>query len=173
MAAITRTSIRFEVCTTDSLYLAILQYAEQFCLEKNRHISDLIQKQRSALGCFEQSGFITDCSRKSAFGVPEELAFEQRLRDRAAIDRDKRILTSTALIVDGPRDKFFAGTAGAGNQHIAVGIADALNHFENLLHLGTLTDDIFQLILFVQLAAEIGLLPERGVRVQRIFDDFQ
>jgi len=49
--------------------------------------------------------------------MPEQLAFNQLVRKRAAIDRDELAPTSVAVLVDRARDEFLACAGLAGNQN--------------------------------------------------------
>jgi len=55
-------------------------------------------------------------TRERAAHVPEQFAFDQRRRQRSAIDRNKRMIVPRALSVDGPRHKFFTRSAFPNNQ---------------------------------------------------------
>ena len=77
-----------------------------------------------------------------AFFVAEELAFEQRFGERAAMNDDQRMEPARAGVVDGARDQFFAGAAFAGDQHRGVGGRDGLDGVKDLLHGFALADDV-------------------------------
>ena len=72
---------------------------------------------------------------KTAFFVAEELAFHQIFRNRATVDRDKRLVGAIGQFVDGTRRLFFTGTRFAGNinGHAAAGeAADQVADFDHL-----------------------------------------
>ena len=54
----------------------LLQHAQQFRLEFQRKIADLIQEHRSAVGHLESADALDNGTRKSASFVPKELAFQ-------------------------------------------------------------------------------------------------
>jgi hypothetical protein len=57
--------------TADRPYLVFLEYAQQFDLQAHRHIADLIEHQRAALGSLEEA-FVRTCrAGEGALCVPE------------------------------------------------------------------------------------------------------
>src|SRR5215472_3538400 len=92
----------------DAFQLLFLQYAEQLGLHRERHFADLIEEQRAAVRQFEAAGFVLKRSGKSTFHVPEELALEQTLRNRTAIQLDQRTFATPALLMDTSRDELLA-----------------------------------------------------------------
>jgi hypothetical protein len=67
-----------------------------------------------------------------ALGVPEELTLEQRLGQRAAVDRGERPLAARGALVDPARHDLLAGAALAGDEHGAVGRRDRLGQSQRL-----------------------------------------
>jgi hypothetical protein len=65
--------------------------------------------------------------------MAEELAFQQSLRDSAAIHRDHRLLGAMGFEMNGPSDQLFAGTAFAEDKHSALRIGDFFNELKDLL----------------------------------------
>src|SRR5207244_4453622 len=64
--------------------------------------TDLIQEHRSAAGLLEQAFRIADGAGECAAHVPEQLGFQQRFDDGAAIDRDKRLTPAPAVYCEWP-----------------------------------------------------------------------
>ena len=71
-------------------HLALLNDAQELDLHRRRDLPDLIQKERATRGRFEDAETVLHRAREGATRVPEELALEERVRERAAVDRDKR-----------------------------------------------------------------------------------
>ncbi|MCY1444077.1 hypothetical protein D9M71_605270 [compost metagenome] len=40
-------------------HLALLQHTQQACLQRHRHVADLVEEQRAAMRHFEQAGLAT------------------------------------------------------------------------------------------------------------------
>jgi len=66
--------------------------------------------------------------------VPEELALEQPLGHRGAVDRDERPVRAPTAIVQCARDQLLAGAALASHQHRRVGVGDAVEEAVQALH---------------------------------------
>ena len=69
----------------------LLQHAQQLRLQRERQLADLVEEERAAVGAARSGP--RACSRRAgerAAHVAEELALEQRLRDRRAVDRHER-----------------------------------------------------------------------------------
>ena len=92
---------------------AFLEHAQQFDLHGHGHLADFVEKNRALVGDFEQPAPVLVRSSEGAFDVTEEFAFEQRLRKRAAVNRDKSFGGSRRTGMDGPRNEFFTGSAFA------------------------------------------------------------
>ena len=69
---------------------------------------------------------------KAPRGVAEELALEQGLGDRRAVDRDEGLVAPRRLRVDGARDHLLAGAALAEQQHRGLELRRALDDLEHL-----------------------------------------
>ena len=96
---------------------ARLEHAQELGLELRRHLPDLVQEQRAAVGELEQA-------LPEAFRVGErpalvavQLALEQRLGDRAAIELHERSAGPGALVVQVARHELLAGAGLAVDQH--------------------------------------------------------
>ena len=69
----------------DAFVFAILDEAQQFRLQRKRHIADFIEKQSAAFGLIDATQFIFGSAGKRAFFVTEQFALEQLGRKRRAI----------------------------------------------------------------------------------------
>src|SRR5256885_3071954 len=98
-------------------HLLLFDYAQQLHLEMQRHLADLVEKDRAAVGRDEQPTASLHRAGKSPLHVAEELAFEERLRDRPTVDGDERLSVPGACRVDGARNQLLAGAALPGNEH--------------------------------------------------------
>jgi len=74
--------------------------------------------------------------------VAEELAFEQRLRQRRAVDADECMLAATRVGVEQPRDPFFARPALARDEHGRVASRRTLGERQNTPHGDALRDEL-------------------------------
>ena len=67
-----------------------LQHAQQLCLQLQRHVRNLIQKQRPVVRQFESPHAIHSRIRKCALHMPEQLALKHPFRQPARIHRHHR-----------------------------------------------------------------------------------
>src|SRR5262249_31685802 len=74
--------------------------------------------------------------------MAEELALDERGRERRAVEGDERRLAAQREPVDGAREELLAGAALAEDEHARVRGRDALHHGEELLHRRRLADDL-------------------------------
>ena len=108
----------------DRAHLALLQRAQQLGLQRERHLADLVEEQRAAVRLLEQALAALLGVGERALRVAEQLALEQRLGHRRAVDRDERaVLARATALVERARDDLLAGAALAGDQHGRVGRA--------------------------------------------------
>ena len=124
----------FRLGAADRPHLAFLQHAQQFDLQAHRHVADLIEHQRAALGRLEQALVTAGRAGERAFFVTEQFGLEQVLGHRAAVDRDERLVLAVTGAVDRLCEQFLAGAAFAGDQHARIGCGDHLRLLQDLFH---------------------------------------
>ena len=78
---------------------------------------DLVEKDRAGVGRFEAAGAVVDRAGERAADVAEQLAFQQALAQRAAVDAHERPVAALAELVDGVGDQLLAGARFAEQQH--------------------------------------------------------
>ena len=74
-------------------------------------------------------------SRERALLIAEELRLDQGVRDRAAVDSDKRLLASGTQLVDGPSHELLAGAGLALDEDGERRVGHLLDLPDDLLHL--------------------------------------
>ena len=111
VAATTRSVDVKRLRTADALELLLLERAKDLGLEREWQIADLVEEQRAAMGQLESSWLALRGARERALFVAEQLAFEQRLGDRRAIDRDERSVGARAQRVQRSGEEFFPSSA--------------------------------------------------------------
>ena len=104
----------------ESLEFLLLQDAEQFRLQFQRYVADLVKKERALVCEFEASCFLRDRSGECSFFMTEQFTLQKSERDRGAIQFDKCPFPAAAQIVDCTRDEFFAGSRLAQDQHARI-----------------------------------------------------
>ena len=77
---------------------ALLQRAQELGLQAHVHLGDLVEQQRAAVGLLELADAARDGAGEGALLVAEQLALEQLLGDRGAVDRDERAFARAASL---------------------------------------------------------------------------
>src|SRR6185369_5293701 len=70
-------------------HLALLKDAQQLHLQAERHVADLVEEDRPPVRALEEALVVANRARERALHVAEELAFEKRFGERAAVERDE------------------------------------------------------------------------------------
>ncbi len=148
--------------------LAVFQHAQQLGLGGNRHLADFVEQQRAAFGQFEAADAALERAGECALFVTEDFAFDQRFRNRGAIDGDERLRLARAERVNGARDQFFSGAAFSRDQYRCRAGRDHLDEAEDLLHALRWADQRAENADVAQLAAAgfqfaLGAAQARGV----------
>ena len=79
------------VRVADALELALLEHAQQLRLQRRAHRPDLVEEERALVRLLEAALPGADRAGERAAHVAEQLGLEQRLRNRAAVDRDEAV----------------------------------------------------------------------------------
>ena len=103
--------------SADCRVFTLLKHAEQARLRLHRHVTDLIEEERAALGLLEAPGIARGRARKSALLVTEQLGLDQFSRDRRHVDGDERPLAALAVIMQRLRHQLLAGAGLARDHH--------------------------------------------------------
>ncbi len=145
---------RLLVAPAEPAELALLQHAQQLHLRGRCHLRDLVEEQRAAIGQLETALAAIEGAGECALLVPEDLALEQRFRNRGAVDRDKRLLLTGTELVDGLRDQFLARPRLAPDEDRGRGGRRLLDDLVDLPHLRTAADHRPERALIAQLLAQ-------------------
>jgi hypothetical protein len=94
-----------------------LQDAQELDLKCRRYIADLVEKDGAAVGLLEQPDMIADRPGEGALAMPEQFAFQQLIRQRAAVLGDERSLRAQAVVMQRTGKQLLAGAGFAGQQH--------------------------------------------------------
>ena len=105
--------------------------------------------------------------------VAEQLGLEQRLGDRAAVDRHEPLRAARAVVVNGARDELLAGAGLAGDENRAAGLRHGLEQLEQLPHHLALADDALEAVPLLELLAQVGVLGAQPALLERRVDDVQ
>src|SRR5260221_12719647 len=87
----------------------LLDGAQQLHLHGERQVRDLVEEERAAVCCLEESVAVLRRPGEGALLVAEEFALHQVLGDGAAVDRHERPLAPRAVLVDQAGRQLLAG----------------------------------------------------------------
>ena len=122
----------------DRDHFPLLQHAQQLHLERGRHLAHFVEEEGAAPRRGEESLLVAHRTGEAALHVAEQLALQQALRERPAVDREERALVPRGQLVDVVCHHFLAGAALALDQHRRVGrrhVLGELEHFQEALGL--------------------------------------
>ena len=165
VAAITDDVHALGLQRADALHLAVLERAQQLGLHRQRQLADLVEEQRAAVRRLEHAGLRFDGAGERAAHVAEQLALEQRVDDRRAVDRDERLACAGPGLMERARGEFLAGAGLAADQHDLRVRRQPLNQAEHLLHHRAAAEHAAELELARDLALERDA-PARGARAR-------
>ena len=92
----------------DALHFSFLQHSQQLGLHGQRHIANLIQKNRAVIRLLELSNMPSRRAGERSFLVSEEFRLNQLGRNRRAIQRYKRPTGARAAFMNGSRHQLFS-----------------------------------------------------------------
>ncbi len=101
-----------------------------------RDLADLVEEERAAVGLLEAADPALVGAGERALLVTEELALEERLGERGAVERDERLLRARPELVDRARELALARAALARDEHGRARRGDLPSDAINLLHRG-------------------------------------
>ncbi len=113
---------------------ALLQHAQKFDLKGRRGFADFVEKDRPAVGQFEQADAVLIGAGIGALLAAEKLAFEKLVRQGAAILDDKGLVAARRAEMDGAGEQFLARARGAGDQDGNVILRRLARHGQSLDH---------------------------------------
>ena len=154
----------------DRPVLALLQHAQELGLQVRRHLPDLVEQQRAALGHLEQAFLVHRGAGERALLVTEQLRLDQVLRDRRAVDLDERALVPLAVEVNRVGDELLAGAVLALQENVRLARRDALDQVEELLHLLALADHVLELVAVLQARLELLVLVDERLLLDRLLE---
>jgi hypothetical protein len=83
--------------------------------QRQRHVADLVEEEGAAVALLKLADAAAVRPGEGTLLVPEQLGFEQVLRDGGAVKEEKRCLGPGAVLVDGAGDQFLGGAAPDGS----------------------------------------------------------
>src|SRR5882672_2730973 len=121
---------------------AVLHDAQDLFLEDGRHVADLVEEERAAVGLFELALARLVGAGERALLVAEELALEQGVVEGGAVDRDDGPRRRSGGEMDRARDQLLAGAPLSRDQKRPGDGGEALKAVDHRLDLRRLADDL-------------------------------
>ncbi len=118
----------------DAVETAVRQYAKQSRLQIGRHVADLVEEQRAAVGLFEAADAAVLRAGEGALLVAEEFRLEQLCGNGRGVDGHEGLVAAAAGAIQGARHEFLAGARLAADQNAHVGARQAPDDAKHLLH---------------------------------------
>jgi hypothetical protein len=112
---------------TDSRHQSVREHAQQLRLRCHGQLARFVQEERTLMGGFEQAlaGAVGPGERAAL--VSEQLAFQQRVGECGAVDRDQRLCGAVAAVMNGPGHEFLASPGLSGDENSNIRRRDASN----------------------------------------------
>jgi len=101
----------------DPFELPVLEHSQETPLEARGELADLVEEQGAVGGALEAPGAPSDGARKGAPLVPEELALQDRWRERGAVGVHEGPTTARRAVVQDPREQPFPHPRLPEQQH--------------------------------------------------------
>ena len=134
-----RTSMRRGLTPPTRMTSRRLQHAKQLGLDRQGELADLIEERGASVRCFEQTGLLAQGPPECAWLVTEELALDDRGRQRGAIDWKKRAWAArSGRLMNRLWRRFSFPTPVSPRRAPSAAGCDALDHLIESSHLRVL-----------------------------------
>src|SRR5438105_819615 len=94
--------------TPQAFEFPLLQNSQEFWLEFQRDIADLVQKQRALVRQLQAASRLRDRTREGAPLMPEEFTLQQTPGNGSAVELNQSPLPPAAALVNGARNELFS-----------------------------------------------------------------
>src|ERR1700678_1720726 len=119
--------------TAQALKLLLLQNAQQFGLQCQWNVSDLIHEEGPFVSQLEAANSVGDSSCKSALLMTKKFTFQELEGNGSTIHLYERATAPRAGVVNRPRDQFLAGPGFSLDKNRGVGWGHHPHHVEYAL----------------------------------------
>ena len=138
-------------------------------MKQRVHLAQFIQKQRAAISARGRPFLVVHSAGERAFDVAENHAFQQILRDGAAIQRHEAFGFARTELVQRFGGQFLSGAGLAGDEYTGRTLGSRLNGPINRLHRHRAADEVNEFRTFDCFAQGFHLAPEIRC-AQGVFD---
>ena len=148
----------------------LCERAQELDLEARRHLADLVEEERAAVGFLEQALLVRGRARERALDVAEELRLEERLGKRRAVDGDEGPARARARVVDCLGDHLLAGSRLAVDEHRRIRGRHTPDEIQHLGHPRGPRHQPRQPVAIPHLRAQVRVLPPQRLLGERLVD---
>jgi hypothetical protein len=127
-----------------ALELLFLQYSQQFRLQRQRNIADLVEEESAFVSQFETADPLRYGSGEGASLVAKELTFQKVQRNGSAIELYEPASAPGADVVNRARDQLLAGTGLSLDKNGGVHRRDTLDLFEHCFQSRTIAYQLLE-----------------------------
>src|SRR5438093_10265043 len=128
----------------DTLDLAVLEHAQQLHLHPERQLADLVEEDGAAVCRLEEPLAVAVGAGEGPTQVPEELALEERGRERGAVAHDERAVAERREAMQRAGHQLLARAALAGHERRRGVAGQTLDEGEDLEHALRAGDDALE-----------------------------
>ena len=125
---------RDRLAAAQPLDAAFLQQPQDLGLDAEGHVADLVEEDRSAVRLLDLAHPAVGRPGERPLFEPEELAFQQVLRDGDTVDDLEGLVRAQAVGVDRAGDQLLARARLAADEHGGLGRGDPADRLVDLLH---------------------------------------
>ena len=161
-----RTSTRLVRVEPSRSTSPVCEHPKQLDLDLLGKLSHLVEEERATVRQLETADPLGGRAREGAPLVSEQLAFDERRRQRAAVDRDEASVAASTSAVDRACDELLARAGLAGHQHRRVGHPHLGDLIVQPQHGGRASHHVVEIGPVLEILAVIDLLePEAGLQL--------
>ena len=152
----------------EPLQLLLLQDAQQLDLLRQRHAFDLVEEQGTAMGMLELADALALRAGEGTALMTEQLALEQLLGNRRAVQRHERLVGARPEVVQAAGNQFLAAAGLATDQDVHRGRRQGQNLPAQRFHrLGHAEQTRIDLVLETGLLLQAPVLQHQAALFQR------
>src|SRR5262249_30619743 len=132
----------------------LLDGPEQLRLRGQRQFADLVEEDSPPRGMDKNPGLVAIGPGEGPLAMAEKLVFQEVVRDRGAVDRQKAGICSRALQMNGSGNELLAGAALAFQKHSRPCWSNLADHLQNRLESRASADDLLGIDITIEFAAQ-------------------
>ncbi len=150
----------------EALEFPLLENAEELDLRRGGEVAHFVEEQGAAVRQLESPLLLLVGSGEGSWFVPEQLRFDEALRQRGAVDLDERLARSRRVVVDRVGNQLFAGPRFPPDQNGGVRGRRLGDLLVELLHRVTRPDQVVNVVPFAKFFLELAVFLHQPVALR-------